>query len=816
MIKLESAHIEWARGIARNLDIDFQRQNFSISGPNGSGKSAVIDAIEFALTGQIGRLSGSGTKGLSVSEHGPHVDKVKFPDASFVELKIYIPDLAKSATITRKFKTPSKVEISPSDDDIEAILKEVSVHPEIALSRRDIIRFILVESGKRSTEIQALLKLDRIGDTRRTLNTVYKRLRTKNNNAEANIISASDTLKLHLQVEDLTSETLLDIVNNNRKILDLTKINELKPETKVDEGIANVPKINEFNKESALRDINALIEMTNDFQDFCAVEIAEIISKLAKLESDPSLLSILKKQSFIETGIDFLDGPECPLCDIPWEDEDTLRRHLESKLTKSKDAKLISDSLSSLASKISLSLINILGFISPVKNLAIAENDTDFSDSLSKWETDLNDLKSKFIDTSGLFFIKNRLLSGLIKPPSSISFNLQSLYNKVEGKPDQSATVSSQTFLTTTQLRLDDHRKTIRVKEKTSAAENRAKIAYDLYCSISENSLNKLYREVETDFSIFYRQLNENDEETFTAKLIPSEAKLDLDVNFYDRGLFPPGAYHSEGHQDGMGVCLYLALMKNLFGDRFTFALLDDIVMSVDSGHRYEFCKLLMNHFRDTQFIITTHDRLWAEQMKSAGLVSSKTSIAFYSWTIDTGPLVDSNKGIWEEISLALEKGKVEIAASSLRHHLEYSSRHLADQIGANPQFRSDGNYDLGDLLPSVIGRMKKLLGKAADAAQTWDDDEQKQAAIKLKNALSSCSGASAVEQWAVNKAVHYNEWTNFGKKDFEPVVVSFRDLIERFRCEKCDSWIYITPKRGPLESLRCSCSKINFNLKIV
>jgi hypothetical protein len=49
----------------------------------------------------------------------------------------------------------------------------------------------------------------------------------------------------------------------------------------------------------------------------------------------------------------------------------------------------------------------------------------------------------------------------------------------------------------------------------------------------------------------------------------------------------------TEGHQDGMGVCLYLALMKRLFGDQFTFALLDDVVMSVDVGHRYQFCQLL-------------------------------------------------------------------------------------------------------------------------------------------------------------------------------------------------------------------------------
>src|SRR2546429_1193686 len=86
--------------------------------------------------------------------------------------------------------------------------------------------------------------------------------------------------------------------------------------------------------------------------------------------------------------------------------------------------------------------------------------------------------------------------------------------------------------------------------------------------------------------------------------------------------LFPPGAYHSEGHQDSMGVCRYLALMKRLFEGRFTLALLDDVVMSVDSGHRYQFCKLLKTHFPHTQFIITTHDRLCAEQLRSAGLVT--------------------------------------------------------------------------------------------------------------------------------------------------------------------------------------------------
>ena len=67
--------------------------------------------------------------------------------------------------------------------------------------------------------------------------------------------------------------------------------------------------------------------------------------------------------------------------------------------------------------------------------------------------------------------------------------------------------------------------------------------------------------------------------------------KLDFKVDFYGIGMFPPAAYHSEGHQDGMGVCLYLALMKQILAEDFRFAVLDDVVMSVDGNHRRQFCQ---------------------------------------------------------------------------------------------------------------------------------------------------------------------------------------------------------------------------------
>src|SRR5262249_11008539 len=148
---------------------------------------------------------------------------------------------------------------------------------------------------------------------------------------------------------------------------------------------------------------------------------------------------------------------------------------------------------------------------------------------------------------------------------------------------------------------------------KSRAAK--ARRAKDLYERSVSEGLARLYSEVEEQLAGFYRLINGDDERDFQAKLDPkNQGRLNLEVAFYARGLFPPGAYHSEGHQDGMGLCLYLALMNRLLGPRFTLGVLDDVVMSVDQGHRRQVCELLKTQFPGTQFIITTHDRVWMHQ----------------------------------------------------------------------------------------------------------------------------------------------------------------------------------------------------------
>jgi energy-coupling factor transporter ATP-binding protein EcfA2 len=175
-----------------------------------------------------------------------------------------------------------------------------------------------------------------------------------------------------------------------------------------------------------------------------------------------------------------------------------------------------------------------------------------------------------------------------------------------------------------------------------------------------------------------------------------------------------------------MGVCLYLALMRRVLGSRFRFAVLDDVVMSIDQGHRKQFCTLLKTRFPDTQFIITTHDKVWAKQMQTEGLVDSNGGIVFHSWSVQTGPIFEQLADVWNQIDQDLAKNDVSSAAARLRRHLEYISADLADLLGAKPAFHGDFSYDLGDLLPAVIGRQGELLKLAAKSAHDWNDDVAK------------------------------------------------------------------------------------------
>lgn len=815
MIQIEAVRIIELRGI-RDLEIKPKRKSFVISGGNGSGKSGVVDAIEFALTGGISRLAGKGTVGLTVLRHGPHVDRRDDPSVAEVALTLYVPEINRTAVLTRNIKTAKTFTLNPDEPKIRAAVEETARHPELILSRREIIKYIIVEAGERSKEIQALLKLDEIGATRSVLATARNKLSNSQTTAERDLRDANDSFRRHLDLKTLSPEEILVPVNKHRKILGLPELAELKPDTNVNVGVAEGGAQQAFNKESALRDVAALAEAHANFPVLGNEEVSSLLEDLNALQNEPALLTAISRRSFVERGLALVDDGHCPLCDADWGDREHLNKHLQEKLTKSATAEKLQRRLLENGNKVANHARGIAALIRPVLSVAKLHGTPELATALTNWSDSLTAFSKSLGTVENLVAKKNELEQGWIGAPDSAKTNLDAFGKIIEAMPDQSASLVAQTFLTLAEDRLTTCRSARRAKIKATAAAEAGKEVYKTYCDVAEQHLNTLYEAVEGDFSTYYREINSDDEATFKAKFEPSEGKLDLEVDFHGRGMFPPGAYHSEGHQDGMGACLYFALMKKLLGDRFGFAVLDDVVMSVDQDHRKQFCRLLKSRFPKTQFIITTHDKVWAKQMQAEKLVEAKDGVVFYNWSVQTGPIFEQASDVWDKIEADLQKNDVGGAAGRLRRHSEYVAAELADQLGATPTYRGDFSYDLGDLLPAVIGRQGELLKLAAKAASEWKDADAKARVEAMKQARTDALAAYGGESWVVNKAVHWNEWHDFSSAEFRSVVAAFKAVFQQFRCSKaeCDSALYVTPKKADPETLRCNCNGISLNLK--
>lgn len=811
MIQVEALTISEFRGI-RNLTLNLNRKNFAVCGSNGTGKSGVVDALEFVMTGSISRLSGKGRGDLSLKEHGPHVDSRRSPEKAYVEATVWIPSLKKSVTVRRSVKAPAVLEAMPDSPQVQSIFRQLEAHPEIALSRREIIRFVLTEPGQRAKDVQALLKLE-------DLETIRARLLKISNAAQAvakSAAAARDAAKAEftraLGIDDATAAEILRATNQRRKLIGLEPLIKLGPDGSLRDGLATQAggAVDATNKAVAKADTDALqASLIRRQEANFRLYIAAAKEAVEALLADESLLKDVVHDDFLKTALELYDGEICPVCNTPKSLEElnaiiqakreklesvkVLRATADHAVTVIKDALDAEAALARLVYGVGKKLLNDVELVGLANHgKALDQASAAFAALLPLAET------LDWLDQ--------------VEPSQEIEVTLATLQQKIGALPDPSDQDAAREYLITGQVRLETLRNANAAAKTAEAEAAKAKRVFDIYAQTSSDALEQVYEDVQTHFADLYRQINADDESTFEAKLKPSLGKLGFGVDFYTRGFFPPGAYHSEGHQDSMGLCLYLALMKYLLGSRFTFSVLDDVLMSVDAGHRREVSKLLKAEFPATQFVLTTHDQAWLKFMSTTGLVAAKDKVLFRKWTVDEGPTTWSKGDVWDEIREKATNDDVPAAASALRRCLEHLSAEACQALRAKVEFSVDGHYDLGDLLDPAIGQMKSLLKDARLAADTWSDAERVATITKMQQKFADAAASAKVEQWQINPAVHHNDWANLQKTEMLAVIDAFQGLFALFNCTQCGVLIEVSPGRGSKEFLQCTCGKVKLS----
>jgi recombinational DNA repair ATPase RecF len=816
VIKIESLLIEEFRGI-RKLQLNLSGQTFAICGPNGTGKSGVVDAIEFALTGDISRLSGEGTDGLTIKAHAPHVDKRNAPQKARVVLTACIPHLGgKVFTLERTVSNAKAPKLSPPDADIQAAIGELGGHPEFALTRREIIKYILATPNNRAKAVQALLRLEEIEKVRTSLNSIDNATTREANICESALAQAKRLLLQALGINDLLKSEVLSAVNKYRAVISLEPLPSLEANTSLKEEMNSAttakPKVL---KQQAKNDLDALLKILQaPMPQQIGSKLSEVRRIFEALRSSPHLLESLKRESFLRSGLALIGPDSCPFCDADWQ-ADLLREHVGLKLDEARQASSLKSELRLAAQPIEEHYRDIDALLVAIQGHASGLNPSiskvaiqSFREALIKNRLmlqALDDIEASMTSTTSITADRSR----------DVDTALNALMLVVEALPDLSKEDAARDQLTLCQDRLESYQKCKRETEQAKKVSQWASEALRAYSKSVNHVLESIYIAVEADFSTFYKVIHHDDEDEFVGKLVPSLGKLGFDVDFYGRGFFPPGAYHSEGHQDSMGVCLYLALMRHTLKERFTFAVLDDVLMSVDAGHRREVCSLLKQHFSSTQFVITTHDDIWLQHMRTEKIVSSKSFVHFKRWSVEDGPVIWEGNEVWPQIQAELADSGVSTAAGTLRRYLEYISGQLAHKLQAEVPFRGDARWELGELLPSVISRCLELLRKAKAAAHSWQDEGAKLTIQSLENKINAAYARTQAEQWPINASIHYNEWIRLQEEEFKPVALAFEELLNHLRCSTCETFFHVLPLRGSgPEVLRCDCGKSSFNVK--
>lgn len=813
-MKILKIEIEKIRGI-KKIILEPKGESMVIFGPNGSGKSAVVDAIDFLLAGKISRLEGEGTDVLSTKKHGPHIDhNVK---EAIVKAQVAVPGTSEVINLERGMSTSTKLIFDEKFKDFILPALEVSSLGQHKLSRREILKYIMATAGTRASEVHALLNLEIIDKIRKSLVSVSNSLEKERAFASDSFDKTKTDIKILLALKAFSEENCLDKINENREILKAEEISELvptelkknitQPTGKGEEDVKNLDFLKQGIKalKDLMEDKNTLLEKESSFKN-----------KIREFNKDFKLRKEIEHRKLIELGLNLIDNRNiCPLCEKYW-DAQELRDFLTNRLSESAKGSKRIEEIKSDSEKVRIEIIKYKNHLTNIetyyKLIDLKTYQTEITSVIEKLTT----LSDKLLNPIEKYSETDSTIENLLRNKEIENLNT-GIEDGISGlKYKVSPELTSWTILIKLEVFLQQYQGALVTFKKAERISKEANSVLAYFEKARDEILQNVFDKINDDFCCLYKELHGDDEKDFESSFIPKESELLFEVDFYKRGKFHPGAMHSEGHQDSMGFCLFLSLNKFLAKDKLSLIVLDDVVMSVDAQHRRNVCKALLKHFPEKQFIITTHDRIWANQLKTEKVVNIKNMFEFKWWSIETGPTTGKEEDFWKSIQEDLDKNNVPQAAWKLRRSGECFFNEACDLLRASVVFKNDGNWELGDYLPAAISQYKSLLRKAKEVANSWDDRVKIKELNEFEKKLTEAVNRSQLEQWVVNPNVHYNNWAEFQANDFKPVVEAFQELFNIFVCKNCGyiPSLLLSKDRKP-ESVKCNCGGINWNLHL-
>ena len=780
-MRIGSIQLSWFRGAAKDAILETGGASLLVYGLNGAGKSSFVDAVEVCVrSGKLNHLSHeySGRhqeKGL-INTHRP------FGQATTASVA-----MAKTgAIVTCRWAGAGAVKI----EGLNASRLDRWDYRRIALRQEEVADFIRSTKAEKYSALVPLLGLQSFETAAENLRRIAKEIATlsKVEDLRRQIASIQDRRKEAFG--EASVSTLLDQLRAlcSRYLSDPAPDNSAQAAIAVKTAIEQ--RVSTLDAES--REAAALQEVAGTKLQSLIQYVQEIDAEIAQ-STEPLLMERLETLSaaarYTQAQED-VDEVNCPACGTIVKLAN-FRAHVVAEREKLQQ-------IEAMFRKRSQSLNAVFDEVQRLRTLFA-------SAILASWRVS----KAAALVDEIRFLQEIDIPSLRIFPQDTDLVRFATEIKKIVDVVNASEKLSTPDV----NILINDKVSVALISDVLEAEKNRKKVERTDALIGYTNTLEEMVREeireqaeavfgtISTDIQRLWHILVPSQEISDMRLYVPDDADRGIDVALSFHGIEQdsPRLTLSEGRRNALGLCIFLALAKQVKDD--TPIILDDVVISMDRGHRSQVAMLLEKEFADRQIILLTHDREWFFELTRFLKKPRWKSARLVPWGGPTTGIRIADQS--EDFAKARANINVdpEDAESNVRRIMDQAMAETAERLEVPmPFLRGDDNdhRTAGQFISRVTGRAKKGLHIKSDSTGAFEKHVAAVAALDLV--------APQLAAWA-NRGTH-----TFSASPTEAAVLidNCEAALAAFQCSGCQTpvWFLEIESSGHLE---CRCGGLQW-----
>lgn len=778
-MRLDSLELLWFRGAAAAISLELNGKSQVVYGANGSGKSSFVDAIEYALRdGRIGHLSHEYS--------GRHQEKGV--------LNTHKP--ANESAIVKLVRADGNEHLIRIGDkglhQHEGTCRVDWDYQRTVLRQDEVAAFIHDTKGKKYSALLPLLglgKLEIAADNVRKLRLTVERqsdldhkkahLHDERQNARA-IFGDSDLPAVHAKLSDLLRDYLpldpllkSDAASMMAACTTLSDVFEsrVRGSSRDHQEYVTLLALGDL---SLGDNVETVRRANSELVKFVEPLVAE---RLKVLESSQAIAAELARETQIS----------CPACGREIEFGE-FRAHLESEHSRLKEAAGASAACQESRARLAGSIATAQGLLK--------------RGELQRWLTESSQVSeaAKILAAINTESLRDRCDESLLLDVEiTIPLFIKAAGDSATAPPDVVKVVNDRTVMLAAKSAIGIKELNAEVRD----ADNLVAVIRALEESIresirvhSENIIVQISADIQRMWSILHP--GEPIEHINLYLPTDSEKAIDISLSFFGIEQDSPRLTLSEGHRNSLGLCIFLAMaLRDSEADLPLF--LDDVVVSLDRGHRGMIVDLLEKEFSTRQLVVLTHDRDWYTELRQL-LDQSR-------WTFKTLlPYEAPSVGIrWSHKTTTFDDARSHLptradsAGNDARKIMDVELSLIAERLRVRLPFLRGHNNDhrmAHDFLTRLVADGRNCL-----------EIEHNGQHINHKNALDSLTEADKLLLAWANRASH--------SFDVEPseatkLIDACEVAVGAFQCNSCNRAVWFADVTSKT-FLQCQCGQVRW-----